>query len=86
MLSTCKYVIHMPKMIQLRHVPDAVHRQLKVRAAAAGMSLSDYLVREVRKLAERPTIEEIRARLLALPPVHLKISPTKVVRQERDAR
>jgi antitoxin FitA len=86
MSSTCKYVIHMSKMIQLRHVPDAVHRQIKIRAAAAGMSLSDYLVREVRKLAERPTIEEIRARLAALPPVHLKMSPTKVVRQERDRR
>lgn len=78
--------MHMSKMIQLRHVPDAVHRQIKVRAAAAGMSLSDYLVREVRKLAERPTIEEIKARLTALPPVHLKISPTKVVRRERDRR
>jgi antitoxin FitA len=86
MSSTCKYVIHMSKMIQLRHVPDALHRQIKIRAAAAGMSLSDYLVREVRKLAERPTIEEIRARLAALPPVHLKMSPTKVVRQERDRR
>lgn len=78
--------MHMSKMIQLRHVPDAVHRQIKIRAAAAGMTLSDYLVREVRKLTERPTVEEIRARLAALPPVRLKISPTKVVRQERDRR
>jgi antitoxin FitA len=76
----------MSKMIQLRHIPDALHRQLKVRAAAAGMSLSDYLVREVCKLAERPTIEEIRKRLTALSPVHLKTSPTKVVRQARDSR
>jgi hypothetical protein len=41
-------------MIQLGHVPDAVHRQLKARAALAGMSLSDYLVQEVRKIAPRP--------------------------------
>jgi plasmid stability protein len=76
----------MSKMIQLRHVPETLHRQLKARAAAAGMSLSDYLVREVRKVAERPTIEEIRTRLAALPPVHLKISPTKALREERDKR
>lgn len=86
MCFTCKYVMHMSKMIQIRHVPDALHRQLKVRAAAAGMSLSDYLIREVRKIAERPTIEEIRTRLEALPPVHLKISPTKMLREERDRR
>ncbi len=76
----------MSKMIQLRHVTEALHRRLKVRAAAAGMSLSDYLVGEVRRIAERPTVEEIRARLAALPPVHLKISPTKALRQERDRR
>jgi len=76
----------MSKMIKMRHVPDALYRQLKIRAAAAGMSLSDYLVREVRKLAERPTIEEIRERLAALPPVHLKTSPIEVVRQTRDSR
>ena len=45
----------MAKMIQLRNVPDALHRTLKARAALAGMSLSDFLVREIRKSAERPT-------------------------------
>jgi len=84
MYFTCKYILRMPKMIQIRHVPDAVHRQLKVRAAAAGMSLSDYLMCEVRKIAERPAIEEIRNRLAALPPVRLKISPTNMLREERD--
>lgn len=51
----------MSRMIQLRHVPDSLHRRLEARAAQEGMSLSDYLVREVRKVAERPTPEEIRA-------------------------
>ena len=51
----------MAKMIQLRHVPDALHRTLKARAALAGVPLSEYLIREVRKLAERPTPEEMRA-------------------------
>jgi len=48
----------MPTMIQLRHVPDDLHRKLKARAALAGMSLSDYLLREIRDVAERPTIGE----------------------------
>jgi plasmid stability protein len=73
-------------MIQLRHVPDALHHRLKARAARAGMSLSDYLVREVGKIAERPTLEEIRTRLAALPPSRLKTSPTKAIREERDRR
>jgi plasmid stability protein len=84
MWLTCIYRLHMPKMIQLRHVPDGLHRRLKARAALEGMSLSDYLVREVRKVAERPTGEEIRARLERQAPVRLKTSPTRVLRQERD--
>jgi antitoxin FitA len=76
----------MSKMIQLRHVPDAMHRQLKARAALAGLSLSDYLVQEVRKIAERPTLEEIKARLTTLGPSRLKTSPTAIIREERDRR
>jgi antitoxin FitA len=76
----------MSKMIQLRHVPDVVHRQLKARAALAGLSLSDYLVQEVRKIAARPTLDEIKTRLAALGPSQLKTSPTAVIREERDRR
>ncbi len=85
MCRTYAYLIHMPKTIQL-YVPDSLHRQLKIRAALAGMSLSDYLVREVSKIAERPTLDEIKARLAALPPTRLKTSPTKIVREARDGR
>jgi plasmid stability protein len=76
----------MAKMIQLRHVPDALHRRLKTRAALAEMSLSEYLIREVRKIAERPTLDEIKARLRATGPSRLKTSPTTIVREERDRR
>lgn len=76
----------MSKMIQLRNVPDTLHRQLKVRAATEGLSLSDFLIRETRKIAERPTDEDMRRRLASLPPVHLRLSPTKAVREERDRR
>ncbi len=54
----------MSKMIQLRNVPDALHRGLKARAAMAGMSLSDYLLAEIKEIAERPTLAELRERLL----------------------
>ena len=78
--------MHMSKMIQLRNVPDALHRQLKARAAMAGLSLSDFLVREARKIAEQPTPEEMAERLRQREPYHGKVSPTQVLREERDAR
>ena len=73
-------------MIQLRHVPDSLHRQLKARAAIEGMSLSDFLIREARKIAERPTMDEIRTRLAAQAPTQLKTSIAKALRDERDHR
>ncbi len=78
--------MNMSKMIQLRHVPDALHRTLKARAALAGVPLSEYLIREVRKLAERPTPEEMRARLAARERVDARVDATAAVRAERDAR
>ena len=64
------YAGHMPATIQIRNVPDALHRRLKSRAALAGMSLSAYLLDHLRALADQPTIEELRARLERLPPLH----------------
>ena len=55
----------MPKMIQVRNVPDDVHRTLKARAAAAGISLSDYIKRDLEDAAARPSLEEIDARVAA---------------------
>ena len=73
-------------MIQLRHVPDVLHRTLKARAAKAGMSLSDYLLAEIRTIAERPTLEEFRERLHRRRPVTLPVSAARLVRAERDSR
>jgi len=70
-------------MIQIRNVPDDLHRRLKSRAALAGMSLSDYLLGEIRQIAERPTLEELRARLHRLPEVTVSPSPADVIRAER---
>lgn len=76
----------MPKMIQLRNVPHALHRKLKARAALEGLSLSDYLIREIQQIAERPTTSELRERLRLREPVSPSISPLEAVREERSAR
>jgi len=76
----------MARMIQLRNVPDELHRRLKARAAMAGMSLTDYLLREIREVAERPTREELLRRLEALTPVMTKVSPADILREEREKR
>lgn len=73
-------------MIQIRNVPDALHRRLKSRAALAGMSLSDYLLQQIREVAERPTIEEMRARLERRSPVQVSVDPVRAIREERDSR
>jgi len=75
----------MSKMIQIRHVPDEVHRTLAARAAEAGMSLSDYLLAEVTKVAERPTMAEVVARLRSLSPIEFDTDPAEHVRRLRDA-
>ena len=74
----------MAKNIQLRNVPDDLHRTLKARAALAGLSLSDFLLDHARRLAERPTLEEMRERLARREPVHVSESAAEVLRRERD--
>jgi plasmid stability protein len=74
----------MTTMIQIRNVPTTLHRELKSRAALAGMSLSDYLLHEIRQLAERPTLDQLRARLNSRPPVVVSLAPADAVRAERD--
>jgi len=76
----------MSKMIQIRNVPDALHRKLKARAALEGMSLSEYLLSEVRRAAERPSVSELRQRLAQRTPVQPSPSPARALREERDAR
>ena len=76
----------MSKMIQIRNVPDALHRTLKARAALEGLSLSDYLLAEIERAARRPTLQEIRQRLRQREPVRLSVSPADAVRAERDGR
>ena len=76
----------MSKMIQVRNVPDELHRKLKSRAALAGKSLSDYLLAEMRRAVERPTREELLRRVATREPVHLRPTPAEAVRAERNRR
>jgi plasmid stability protein len=70
-------------MIQIRNVPDDLHRRLKARAAMSGMSLSDYLLKELRQVAERPTMEEMRARLATRSRAEPSESTADVIRAMR---
>jgi antitoxin FitA len=73
----------MSKMIQIRNVPDEVHRKLKLRAVEEGVTLSDLLAREARQLAERPTLAQMRARLLRRERVTLPGPAADIVRGAR---
>jgi plasmid stability protein len=76
----------MPKMIQVRNVPDSLHRKLKARAALEGVSLSDLVLKEMEHIAERPTMKELFERIASRTPVKYKISPVEILRQERENR
>lgn len=73
----------MAKLLQVRAVPDDVHRTLKVRAAQAGTSLSEYVRAELELIAARPTPEELRARLATRAPVQTDESPATTIRRRR---
>jgi len=85
MRSTCDYAWRMG-MIQIRNVPEGLHRRLKARAAMMGMSLSDLLLGEIAAFAETPTPDELRARLAARSPAPADFSAAEAVRAEREAR
>lgn len=76
----------MYKMLQIRNVPDRLHRQLKARAAHLGMSMSEYVLREIERLLEKPTREELLARIAQLPPIELDLPLSEILREQRESR
>ena len=76
----------MPRMVQIRNVPDAVHRKLKARAAATGQTLSGYLLAELQRLAARPTRDEMLSRLHSRRKLTLKTSAATLIREGRESR
>jgi plasmid stability protein len=73
-------------MVQIRNVPPELHRRLKARAAIEGMSMSDYVLRELRKALDRPTRQEVLERLRAQPVRRFRRSAADLIRAERDSR
>lgn len=76
----------MSKMIQVRDVPEDVHGALKARAAREGMSLSDFIKRELQHSVERPAMQEWLARTRQAKPIPSKRSAAQVIRELRDER
>ncbi len=74
----------MSTMIQIRNVPDDLHRSAKARAALEGLSLSEFALRALSEVMARPTLDEIAARIAVLPPVELHPPAAALIREERD--
>ena len=84
MRTACEHAQHMSKMVQIRNVPDALHRKLKSRAADSGQTLSDFLLAELERLAARPTRDEMLTRIHSRKRVTLKTPAAVVIREERE--
>ena len=85
MRTACEHAHYMSKMVQIRNVPDALHRRLKSRAADSGQTLSDFLLAELERLAARPTREEMLTRVHSRKRVTLKTPAAVVIREERES-
>lgn len=85
MRIACAHAERMSKMVQIRNVPDALHRKLKARAANDGQTLSDYLLAELERLAARPTRQEMLTRLHSRRRVTLRTPAAVIIREERDS-
>lgn len=73
-------------MIQIRNVPESLHRELKARAAREGKTLSDYLLEVIRRAGERPEPAELLSRVRERSAVYPSEPPAEAVRAERNAR
>ncbi len=76
----------MSVMIQIRNVPEPLHRRLKARAAMEGVSMSRYVLREIERSLERPTRRELLEAIALQPDRVLEPSPAEILREERDRR
>jgi plasmid stability protein len=86
MRCTCLYAGNMSKMVQIRDVPDKIHSTLKSRAAREGMSLSDFIKRELERSVQRPTMEEWLERTQQAKAMPVSRSAAQVIRELREAR
>jgi plasmid stability protein len=85
MRTACEHAHYMSKMVQIRNVPDGLHRKLKSRAADSGQTLSDFLLAELERLAARPTRDEMLTRVHSRKRVTLRTPAAVVIREERES-
>lgn len=85
MCITCDNVKHMSRMIQIRNVPEEMHREAKARAAREGMTLSDFLLREIGRALSYPPVEDLLARVEGRQRPKLAETPAEMIRAERDS-
>lgn len=76
----------MNKHVQIRNLPEAEHRKLKERAAAQGLTITDYVKRLIERELAKPSIQELYERLKTRTPAHLSPSAAEMIRQDRDDR
>ncbi len=86
MCCTCYYAQSMSKMIQVRDVPDTIHSTLKARAAREGISLSDFIKKELERVAERPSMREWLQSTQEAKTIPTKRTPAQVIREMREER
>ena len=80
------HVAHMNTHIQIRNVPNAIHRKLKIRAAEQDLTITDYVKQLIGAELEKPTLAEMAERLSKLPPVETTPTIAELIRQDRDER
>jgi hypothetical protein len=76
----------MSKMIQVRHVPDRLHRELARRAKARGQTLTDYIQEILEREVARPPADEVFHRIEGRRPVRLDRPAADLIREERATR
>lgn len=86
MKNACFHTFIMHTMIQIRNVPQSLHRRLKARAAMEGTSMSQYVLRAIERALDRPSRQELLASIRSQPELRLEPSPAEVLHEERNSR
>ena len=86
MKGACFHTKHMKTMIQIRNVPEPLHRRVKARAAIEGVSMSRYILQAIERALARPSRQELLEAIRAQPEMHLDPPPADILREERDSR
>ena len=80
------HTLDMKMMIQIRNVPEPLHRRLKARAAIEGVSMSHYVLRAIERALARPSRQELLEAIRSQPEARLDPPPADVLREERGSR